>query len=114
MSHTVAVVIREDPTKTPRAAEALRIALGLSTGGNPLTIVLLEQAPLLLAEGQDNILDAEVLEKHLPVLKELRVPFVVPLGSRAALSLDPDFEVCEASSGDIASLIARTDRVLAF
>ncbi|MBI4400226.1 MAG: hypothetical protein HY581_01170 [Nitrospirae bacterium] len=107
-------MIREDPTKTPRAVEALRIALGLSTGGNPLTVILLEQAPLLLAEEQENILDGEILEKHLPVLKELRVPFVVPLGSGSKLSLNPGLEVREASSQDIASLIARTDRVLAF
>jgi hypothetical protein len=43
----IVVVIQEDPRKSGRAVEALRIALGLGSGENPMTVVLPNQAPLL-------------------------------------------------------------------
>lgn len=111
---SVVVVIREDPLKTHRAVEALRIALGLSTGENPLTIVLLGHAPLLLAEDAEDIVDGEILEKYLPSLQQLEIPFVVPIDTRSSYSLDPDFKVHEASTSEIAALVAESDRVLVF
>jgi sulfur relay (sulfurtransferase) DsrF/TusC family protein len=114
MSFSVTVVIREDPHKTHRAVEALRIALGLSTGDNPLTVVLLDQSPLLLGHELDDVVDMDILEKYLPSLKQLKIPFVVPTGARTRFALDRDFEIREASSSEIAELIASSDRVLSF
>ena len=114
MPPSVVVVIREDPLKTHRPVEALRIALGLSTGGNPLTVVLLERAPLLLTEDTSEVLDAEILEKYLPSLKQLKIPFIVPLGARAAFPFDRGFDIRESSSRDIEALVSSSDRVLAF
>ncbi len=114
MPPSIAVVISEDPRKTHRAVEALRIALGLGTGDNPLTVVLLEQAPLLLAEAQDDLVDGEILEKYLPSLKQLQIPFLVPSGARSRFNLDPDFKAHEATAPEIESLISASDRVLAF
>jgi hypothetical protein len=111
---SVVVIIRENPMKTPRAVEALRIALGLVAGENPLTVVLLDQAPLLLSDEIDDLVDVEILEKHLPVLKELQIPFVIAQGAKTRFPLDPAFNVREASETEIASLIASTHRVLAF
>ena len=114
MPPSVVVVIYADPLKTHRAVEALRIALGLSTGDNPLTIVLLDRAPLLLTDDLSDVLDVEVLEKYLPSLKQLKIPFILPLGTRLQFQLDSGFEVREASTDDIESLISSTDRVLVF
>jgi hypothetical protein len=115
MPPRVIVVIREDPRKTHRAVEALRIALGLSTGGNPLTVVLLNEAPLLLSEGlEDEIVDGEILEKYLPSFKQLKIPFTVPLGTGERFELDPDFRVTESPAEDIHASIASSDRVLVF
>jgi hypothetical protein len=114
MPPSIVVVIREDPEKTHRAVEALRIALGLGTGENPLTVVLLNRAPLLLSEDPSGLVDSEILDKHLPVLKEWKTPFVVPEGARQQFSLDPEFSLREASQGEIASLLVEADRVLAF
>ena len=114
MSLSIAVIVRENPFKTHRAAEALRIALGLSTGDNPLTVVLLNEAPVLLAEEPQDLVDADILSKHLPVIKELKIPFVVPRGAKAKFALDSDFAVREASPEEITALIKSTDRVLAF
>jgi sulfur relay (sulfurtransferase) DsrF/TusC family protein len=114
MPVSIAVVIREDPRKTHRPVEALRIALGLSTGENPLTVILLEEAPLLLTEDLDDVVDVEILEKYLPSLKQLEIPFVIQEGDRTRFSLDPDFAVREVSAQGIAELVASADRVLSF
>jgi sulfur relay (sulfurtransferase) DsrF/TusC family protein len=114
MPPSIVVVIREDPVKTPRAVEALRIALGLSTGDNPLTVVLLNDSPLLLAEDRDEIADGDILDKHLPVFKEMKTPFVIPRGARTRFSLDNDFQIREASGTEIASLISNADHALVF
>lgn len=114
MLPSITMVIREDPLKTHRAVEALRIALGLSTGGNALTVVLLGRAPLLLTDDLEQVLDGEILEKHLPALKELGLPFVVVPGARSQFTLDPAFQVREAPLPEIASLLANADRVLSF
>lgn len=53
MPKRVAVVIGEDPTKTHRPVEALRIALGLCAGDHDTTVVLLGKAPLLLTDETD-------------------------------------------------------------
>ena len=39
MSENWVVLLREDPMTSGRPVEGLRIALGLSTGNNPLTII---------------------------------------------------------------------------
>lgn len=114
MSPSIVVLIREDPERTHRAVEALRIALGLGTGDNPLTVVLVGRAPLLLGEDPLDLVDGDILDKHLPVLKEWKTSFVVPNGSGSAFSIDPEFNVREASESEMASLIAHADRVLVF
>ena len=111
---SIVVVIREDPRQSGRAVEALRIALGLGTADNPMTVVLLDHAPLLLSTETDEVVDVEILEKHLPVFKELNVPFLLAQNSRSRFSLDADFEVREAAESDIAATIAAADRVLVF
>lgn len=114
MPPSIVVVIREDPRKTHRAVEALRIALGLSTGDNPMTVVLLGQAPLLISEDPEDLVDGEILEKYLPSFKQLETPFALPLGSASGFELDPDFQVKELSDDAIRSMVAGADRVLVF
>lgn len=114
MPPSIIVLIRADPRQSGRAVEALRIALGLGTGDNPLTVILLDNAPLLLAEDTDDVVDVEILEKHLPVFKELKMPFVLQHNSRTRFSLDSEFEIRETSDKEITASIAAADRVLAF
>ena len=111
---SIVVVIREDPTKTHRAVEALRIALGLSTGSNPLTVVLLGQAALLLSEDRDALVEVDILEKHLPVLQELEIPFVAEEGVRDRVGIEDGWSLEERAPDRIADLIAQADRVLVF
>jgi hypothetical protein len=114
MPLSLVVVIRVNPLRTHRAAEAVRIALGLSTGDNPLTVVLLNEAPILLREDVGDLVDADILDKHLPVLKELKVPFLVPVGAKAAMGLDSEFLIRETTADEVSAVISAGDRVLAF
>ncbi len=114
MPKNLVVLIREDPSLTHRASEALRIALGLSTGPNPLSIILLDNARHLISKDAYDLPDGEILEKHLPVIKNLEIPILIPIDSRKNFSLDEDFTIQESSPSKIASLIAQADRVLTF
>ena len=77
MPKNVAVIIREDPRNTHRPVEALRIALGLVAGTHQTTVVLLGEAVRLLSEDTDDLVDGEILEKYLPSIEQLEVPFVL-------------------------------------
>lgn len=114
MPPTIVVVIREDPKKTAKPVEGLRIALGLSTGENPLSIILLKQSPALLVEDEEDIQDVEVLEKYLPSFKQLHIPFITEVGALTAFDIDPEFNVRETSKEEIASLVSNADRALVF
>jgi len=114
MPLSVVVVIREDPQKSHRAVEALRIALGLSTGENPLSVFLLGQSPLMISEEPEGIVDREIMEKYLPSFKHLKIPFLVPIGTGAQFNLDPEFDVRELSEEAIQATIASSSRILVF
>lgn len=114
MALEIVVVILGDPRRSHRPAEAVRIALGLSTGPNPLKLVLLHEARLLLTEEAPELVDGEILEKHLPAVQECQIPIIVPKGSKDDYIFEPGFMIQELSSQEIASLIFHGDRVLVF
>ncbi len=114
MTPSIVLVIRQDPFKSAQPVEALRISLGLSTGENTVTIVLLGNAVHLLDPEVDDIVDADILEKYLPSLRQLELSFVVPSETNGSVNLDPDLPIREASRTDICSLVSAADRVLVF
>jgi hypothetical protein len=114
MPPSVVVVIREDPRKSHRAVEALRIALGLSTGENPLSVILLGQSPLMISGEPEDIVDGEIMEKYLPSFKHLKIPFLVPVGTRVRFDIDPEFDIKELSEEAIRSTISGSSRILVF
>ena len=114
MPPSVVVVIREDPQKSHRAVEALRIAVGLSTGENPLSVILLDQSPLMISEEPEEIVDGEIMEKYLPSFKHLRIPFLIPIGTGGRFNLDLAFNVRELSEEALRAAIAGSERILVF
>ncbi|RMH38115.1 MAG: hypothetical protein D6690_00880 [Nitrospirae bacterium] len=114
MAPEIVVVIIGNPRQSHRPAEAMRIALGLSTGPNPLKLVLLHDARLLLTEEAPDLVDGEILEKHLPVVQECQIPIIVPQGSKDEFVFEPGFAIREHSAQEIALLIFQGDRVLIF
>jgi len=113
MSKQVAVVIREDPRKTHRPVEALRIALGLVAGTHTTTVVLLGEAVRLLSEDLDEVVDADILEKYLPSIEQLEIPFIVESTADRAL-LRPEFPVRYETDESIRRLLYSVDRTLVF
>ena len=65
--------------KSHRAVEALRIALGLGSHneGKDINLILSGRAPFLLADDTGEVIDGEILEKHLPVFIEWGTPFSI-------------------------------------
>lgn len=113
MPKRVAVVIGEDPTKTHRPVEALRIALGLCAGDHHTTVVLLGKAPLLLTDETDDVVDVEILEKYRPSFTQLAVPFVMESESQVGVHLH-EFSVVRKTPGEIRELLQSADRTLVF
>lgn len=114
MPFTIIVVIKQDPFVSHKAVEGLRIALGLSTGTSDISIILLGKARSLLTDDSVDVVDAEILEKHLPVIQDLEIPLFVPEGTSQSLSLDPRFTVSEISPSSLNTQIATANRVLVF
>jgi sulfur relay (sulfurtransferase) DsrF/TusC family protein len=113
MAKTIALVIREDPRRTHRPVEALRIALGLVAGNHATTVVLLNEAARLLSEDTDDVVDVEILEKYLPSIQQLEVPFVLP-ESVDRSGVRTDFAVRYESDETIRRLLQSMDRTLIF
>ena len=113
MSKRVAVVISEDPRATARPVEALRIALGLSAGGHKMTVVLLGNAPLLIKEDIEEVMDVDILEKYLPSLKHLAIPFVVESGT-VMDGWAHELTVSSLPLNEIRQLVKSVDRCLVF
>ncbi len=113
MPQTLAVVVTGDPRQSTAGVEALRIALGLSTGDNSVSIILLGATPRLLTD-DENLSDGDILEQYLPSLKELQIPFIVPPSTLTQMAVDSGFNVREAPQEEIARLIHTADRSLIF
>jgi hypothetical protein len=113
MSKRVVVVISEDPCVTARPVEALRIALGLCSGDHETTVVLLGRASMLLTDDTEEIIDVDILEKYLPSLKDLSVPFIVEAGTPMDAWSD-DLSVMARTADEIRQLVQSADRSLIF
>jgi sulfur relay (sulfurtransferase) DsrF/TusC family protein len=113
MPKNVAVVIQEDPRKTHRPVEALRIALGLSAGSHITTVVLLGEAARLLGDETDDILDIEILEKYLPAIKQLEIQFILQ-DIHNPIEVQDDFSVKRENDETIRSFIQSMDCTLVF
>jgi hypothetical protein len=102
--------------KSPRAVEALRIALGLGSHneGRDLSIILSGRAPYLLAEDTSDIADAEILEKHLPVFLEWGTPFAIAPDAEVPSRYAPGIATKSIAQADLAAALAAADRVLIF
>lgn len=111
---SIVLIIRQDPRTSALPVEALRIALGLAAGENPITVVLMGPAVQLLAEDTDEIVDIDILEKYLPSFEHLQIPFLLvhPAGPRPALQ--DGFAATEGTLDVARQAMMRAERVLVF
>ena len=73
-SHKTLLLIKADPEKDPRPAEAVRSALGLIAGEIPVSVYLFREAHSLLTSRPDDLLDledGEVLHRFLGTFLEM-------------------------------------------
>ena len=110
------VLIAVDPMKDHRAVEALRIALGLGSHneGADVSIILSGRAPFLLTEDASDIIDGEILEKHLPVFIEWGTSFFIAADADVPPLYLQGCRTAPISISNIATALERADRVLVF
>ncbi len=113
MAKNVAVVIQEDPRITHRPVEALRIALGLVAGSHITTVILLGEAVRLLTTDIDDIVDLDILEKYLPSIEQLDIPFILPKVFDLSV-LSGSFSVRCESDDVVAAVLQSVDCTLVF
>ncbi|MDF0675692.1 MAG: hypothetical protein P0120_15335 [Nitrospira sp.] len=113
MAKNIAVVIQEDPRKTHRPVEALRIALGLAAGSHTTTVVLLGEAARLLSEEADDIIDADILEKYLPSIEQLEIPIVLQ-DTSDQIQVRDEFSTRRENDETISSFVRSMDCTLVF
>ncbi len=111
---SIAVIIRENPLTSAVPVEALRIALGLAAGENPITVVLMGPAVHLLAEESDDIIDLEILEKYLPSFEHLQIPFLLVFSSEPRPAIQEGFAVTVGTVESARQAMSTADRVLVF
>ena len=117
MALTIVCLITSDPRTSHKPAEALRIATGLGTGGGAIKIILMgPAAAVLLHDASDiELTDAETIERYLPILKEWEFMFYVERDSVEVGALDEvDYPATLVTRPEIATMLAETDRFLAF
>jgi hypothetical protein len=110
------VVISEDPRRSHRANEALRIALGVVAGENDVRVVLTGPAVHLLDEDTDDLVDGDDIVRYRASLKKLAVPFHV---DESALPAEPGWNaeghtVIPIRSDGVAALVASSSRFIVF
>jgi hypothetical protein len=112
----VLVIISEDPRVSHRANEAMRIALGVVAGENPVRIVLSGPAVHLLDEDTDDLVDGDDIAKFRAALKKLGIPFHVETSARPA---EPGWNteghpLVPVSTEEIAALVPQSRRFMVF
>lgn len=102
--------------KSHRAVEALRIALGLGSHneGKDLRIILTGLAPFLLSENTDDIVDGEILEKHLPVFIEWGCPFSISTDAKTPPRYIQDCVTNPIRPSEISTALETADHALIF
>jgi hypothetical protein len=112
----VLVIISDDPRRSHRANEAMRIGLGVASGENEVTFVLSGDAVHLLDADTDDLADGDDIAKFRASLKSLGIPFHV---EREAVPDDPGWNadghpLVVVARAEIAALLRRGRRFIVF
>ena len=111
----IVMVITGDPLRSHRPAEALRIALGLDSGGKGRIMIILRgpAVRLLTEEVQDAVDGEELAGQYLPVFEEWGTRFLVDEAAAGHLARVPTpFPHSTLTEAQIAAELAAADRTL--
>ena len=115
MGPKIVFLIRTNPNKSHRPAEAIRIATGLGIGKNPVKIILSGEAPRMLSSSEEDMIDTDIIEKFLPLLEEWNVPLYVDKRSLGLVNLKGSpYNYRIADTEDTSELIAGGHYVFVF
>lgn len=112
----VLVLISLDPRQSHRANEAMRIGLGIVSGENEVTFVLMGPGVHLLDGDTDDLVDGDDIARFRANLKALGIPFHVDEASRPP---DRDWNadghpIRLVDAAAIVGLVRASRRVLSF
>jgi hypothetical protein len=115
MANVILILIKSNPLKSHRSVEAIRIGLGLASGEHTVQIVLLDQAPLLLGEDAEDLVDGELLSNYLPTFKEWGQTFYVEENAWQSAHLNQtEYKTVPIPMSQIAELIQQAGRFMIF
>lgn len=112
----VLFIISGDPRKSPRPAEAIRIAAGVGTWKKAdITVYLRGAAVLALSEYADEFIDEDNYTRYLPIVQEFGRPIyaqkAAPLLREIGESI---FCFEEITDAQLANMAAQSNSVLHF
>jgi len=111
----VLVLISSNPATSRRPCEGIRIALGLASGGHEVSVVLTNDAPLLLTKAVEETVDGEMALKFLTTLCSLISVFLIDEAHITPLDLsDVHYATAPLSTESLSKKIAATDCFLSF
>jgi hypothetical protein len=110
------ILISEDPRTSARPAEGIRVAAGIAALRTVrVTVCLRGAAVSLLGSSEDDWIDAEVLGRYLPGIKDSELPIYVSSAARALAGLEASPQrYREISEGELAHRLAQSNGVLRF
>ncbi len=109
-------IITSDPRKSPRPAEAIRIAAGVGTWKKAdVTVYLRDEAVLALSEFADEFVDEENYTRYFPIVGELGRPVYVQRGAPLLRDIgEPAVRFQEITDAELAELAARNNYTARF
>lgn len=114
-TRSICFIIRSDPRKSHRPAEAVRIALGLGGSDHPIQILLADEAVRILTEEAESCMEADALERYLGTLSEWKSPFLISKDHPLEEEVERDlYNVREVTEEEQAAVISDAERVLVF
>ncbi len=111
----IIVFIESDPIKSHRPCEGVRIALGLAACNHSVSLILANQAPLLLTDRIEETIDGEMAQQYLAMLKKFISVFLIDQESYdKILDLQSEYEVTVLDRTKIAQKIATAECLIPF
>jgi hypothetical protein len=117
MKRRLLFVITADPRTSPRPAEAIRIAAGVSSWKKAEVLLYLrENAVRCLTEFPEDLVDSDNFTRYLPLLaEETKHPVYVQKGAPALAEIGrPPVGVCEIDDAQLAEMAARSQYLTRF
>ncbi len=112
----VLVIITGDPRKSPKPAEAIRIAAGVGTWKKAdVSVYLRDEAVLALSEYADEFIDEDNYTRYFPIVGEFGRPIYVQKNAKLLSEIgEAPLKFEEVTDAQLAEMTAASNYVLRF